>query len=280
MPYEPAGRDGAQRLTAAVSARLPSEYLPVSIDVGRTSAPSLRVDVVDVYPHDAWAFTEGLAVYDDVLYESTGGYDGFSSLRVLSMPWGRVRQATGLNPAHFGEGLAILGARAVQLTYREGAAIVYDIATLQPIETFTYTGEGWGLAFDGRVLVMSNGSNTLTLRDPNTFAATGTIAVTVDGEPVDKLNELECVGDRIYANVFPSGTILEIGRDGRVTGVVDASALLTSEEKHCLAFGNSGLQRAAVLNGIAYDTNTETFLLTGKLWPKVFRARFVPQKGA
>jgi glutaminyl-peptide cyclotransferase len=164
----------------------------------------------------------------------------------------------------------------VQLTFRQQIARVYDLASFEQVDEFAYQGQGWGLAFDGTSFVMSNGSSDLTLRDPRTFAVQATIPVTLEGRPQPRLNELECVGDLIYANVFLTGDVLEIGRDGVVRKVIDLSALLTPNERCCLGLGEPDLQAAAVLNGIAYDPTDGNFLVTGKLWPKVFRVQFAP----
>jgi glutaminyl-peptide cyclotransferase len=279
MSYTLASSHGIARMATAVG-EAPALGETVGLPApGRTSARSLGVEVVDAYPHDVWAFTQGLCLHGDMLLESTGLYQGFSTVRDVRLPWGHVRRAVPLAAEQFGEGIAVRDGQIVQLTYREGLALVYDLATFVPVHTYSYSGEGWGLAFDGQRFVMSDGSGALVFRDPGTFAVTETVSVTLDGSPVEKLNELECVGDVVYANIFPSATILQIARDGRVTGVIDASTLLTPEERRCLGQGIPTLQRAAVLNGIAYDMATETFLLSGKLWPKVFRVRFVPQEG-
>jgi len=150
------------------------------------------------------------------------------------------------------------------------------LESFKPIGQFKYTGEGWGLCFDGNSFIMSNGSNELTLRDPVTFAVLSTIPVTLDGKPQVKLNELECVGDLIYANVFGTPSIVEIGRDGVVRKIIDLPDLLTQHDRECLGLGIPHGQDYAVLNGIAYDPADGSFLVTGKLWPKMFRVKFVP----
>lgn len=174
-----------------------------------------------------------------------------------------------LDARYFGEGLALVGDRLIQLTWQEGTAFVYDRATFERVGTFSYEGEGWGLCFDGEALYMSDGSATLTRRDPETFEVLETVEVTLRGEPVALLNELECAKGRVYANVFTTDVIVRIDpASGRVQGVVDASALLSAEER-------ARLTRDAVLNGIAYNPEADTFYLTGKLWPKLFEVRFV-----
>ena len=187
-----------------------------------------------------------------------------------------LTQANHMDAQDFGEGLAVAGDRLVQLTYQQQVALVYDLASFKPIGQYKYTGEGWGLCFDGKSFVMSNGTNELTLRDPVTFAVLSTIAVTVDGQPLNFLNELECVGDLIYANVYGTYSIVEIGRSGVVSKIIDLPDLLTQHDRDCLGTGVQDGPALAVLNGIAYDPADGSFLVTGKLWPKMFRVKFVP----
>lgn len=249
------------------------ESMPLTIT--STATPRWRAEVVASFPHDVWAFTQGLLLHKGRLYESTG-FRGFSSLRHVMPETGLVTRAVPMQPQDFGEGLAIAGNRLVQLTYWQEFAAIYDLTSFRRIGQFNYKGEGWGLCFDGKRFVMSNGSSELTLRDAKTFAVHSTIKVTLDGRPQAELNELECVGDLIYANVFRTDSILEIGRDGVVRKILDLSNLLTQQERDCLGHGIPGARAQAVLNGIAYDPANGTFLVTGKLWPKMFRVRFIP----
>jgi len=225
----------------------------------------LRVKVLATYPHDPGAFTQGLVWRDGSLYESTGLY-GRSTLRRVNHETGEVLQQTVLDPRLFGEGLADLGDRLLMITWRENVALAFDPSTFQKNGEYQYTGEGWGLCYDGGRLVMSTGSSSLTFRDPQTFQSTGTLPVTADGRPMDQLNELECVGDRVYSNVWMTDTILRIdAATGQVDATIDASGLLTDTDR----IG------ADVLNGIAYIPEDGTFLITGKLWPKLFKVQFV-----
>lgn len=227
----------------------------------------LRIDVLAVHPHDPQAYTQGLVWYRGELYESDGLY-GRSSLRRVDPATGTVRQKIAIEPRIFAEGLALVGERLIQLTWKEGIAPVYDRATFRHLADFHYEGEGWGLSYDGKRLVMSDGSDRLFFRDPKTFALQGSVAVTRDGVPVMQLNELECVGGEVWANVWQTDDILRIDpKSGRVTGVAEATGLLAPEDR---AAG------AEVLNGIAYDPATRRFWITGKLWPKMFEVRFVP----
>jgi glutamine cyclotransferase len=243
--------------------------------VAGTATPRWHVQVVTWYPHDMWAFTEGLLLHNGKLYESTG-HQGFSSLRRVRVNTGLVTRSIQMRQQDFGEGLALKGNRLVQLTFRQHIAQVYDLASFKRVGQFNYSGEGWGLCFDGHRFVMSNGTDELTLRNAGTFAVQSTIPVTLEGQPQKNLNELECVGDLIYANVFRTSEILEIGRDGVVRKVIDLTDLLPQQDRNCLAEDIPKGAENAVLNGIAYDPADGTFLVTGKLWPKVFRVRFVP----
>ncbi|MEC3978592.1 glutaminyl-peptide cyclotransferase [Amycolatopsis sp. H20-H5] len=228
----------------------------------QTAAEQLRPQVLGTLPHDTGAFTEGLEFSGDTLYESTG-LVGRSSLRTGPAGARPVGNAV-LAPPLFGEGVTVLGPTLWQLTWQNGFAIERDSKTLAEKRRVAYQGEGWGLCHqpDGR-LVMSNGSSKLTFRDPVSFAVTGEVSV-----GYDQLNELECVGDTVYANVWQTDTILRIDTTtGHVTGVIDASGLLSDSER----------TGADVLNGIAAVPGTDEFLLTGKLWPKQFRVKFVPR---
>jgi glutaminyl-peptide cyclotransferase len=226
---------------------------------------ALRASVVRSYPHDRGAFTQGLVWRDGVLYESTG-LVGRSSLRKVDLATGAVTRQVEVPTPYFAEGLADVGNRLLQLTWQHGRVFVYDRNTFGRVGELTYQGEGWGLCHDGRSVVMSSGSDALTVRNPATFAVTRTVNVTMDGRAVDRLNELECVGDEVYANVWTTDTIVRIDmKTGKVNARIDASGLLAPADR-------SGVD---VLNGIAHDPTDGTFLLTGKLWPRLFRVRFV-----
>lgn len=227
------------------------------------AAVSPALEVLAVYPHNPEAFTQGLLLEGGRFYESTGLY-GASTLREVVPETGEVVRSVALDARYFGEGLALVGDRLIQLTWQEGEAFVYDLGTFGVLGTFTYEGEGWGLCFDGEALYMSDGSATLTKRDPESFEVLGTVEVTARGQPVEGLNELECAKGSVYANIFTTDYIVRIDpASGQVQRVVDASALLSAEER-------ARLSRDAVLNGIAYNPESDTFYLTGKLWPKVF----------
>jgi glutamine cyclotransferase len=233
-----------------------------------TGAPArATVHVIVTYPHDPDAFTQGLVwAGDGDLFESTG-LRGASSLRRVELATGTVQQHHALDAPYFGEGLAQVDDRLIQLTWQENTAFVYDAATFTQTATFTYAGEGWGLCYDGTRLVMSDGSATLTFRDADTFEVTGSIGVTLASRPLEKLNELECVDGHVYANALGDEHLYEIDpATGAVTTVIDASGLSP----------DSNRARGDVLNGIAYDPASEHFYITGKRWPTLYEVTFEP----
>lgn len=227
---------------------------------------ALKLKVVATHPHDRGAFTQGLVWWQGRLFESTGQY-GDSSLRRVDLRTGTVEQQVDLPDDVFGEGLALVERRLIQLSWRNGRAFVWDAATLEPKGELAYAGEGWGLCHDGKRLVMSDGTDKLTFREPATFAKVGEVSVTKAGMPVGNLNELECVDGHVFANVWMHEHIARIDpRTGEVTAWVDASGLLSPAER----------MGTDVLNGIAYVPETGRFLLTGKYWPAVFEVELVP----
>ncbi|RBY76742.1 glutaminyl-peptide cyclotransferase [Geodermatophilus sp. TF02-6] len=229
--------------------------------------PVLRAEVLAEVPHDPSAFTEGLQLTDGTLYEGTG-LAGESQLRELDPATGGVRRAVPLPGQLFGEGVTVAGDRIWQLTWRDHVVLEWDRATLTLRQQLPLDGEGWGLCYDGTRLVRSDGTDRLRFHDPVTFAETGSVPVTFDGEPVTQLNELECVDGQVWANVWPSDVLVRIDpANGRVTALVDAAGLLDPQQR---------ANADAVLNGITALGGGE-YLLTGKLWPTSFRVRFVPE---
>lgn len=223
-------------------------------------------EVVRMLPHDPEASTQGLELYEGRFYESTGQY-GDSKLREVDVETGQVLREIELSEDYFGEGLARVGNELIQLTWHEGVAFVYELDTFAQVRTFRYEGEGWGLCYDGEALFMSNGSSILHRRDPATFEILDSYEVTSGGSPVRNLNELECVGDVLFANVFQSDRILQIDKaSGRVLAEFDASTLEPT--------GGRPRDVRAVLNGIAHNPVAGTFFVTGKLWPSMFEVRF------
>jgi glutamine cyclotransferase len=218
-------------------------------------------------PHDPDAYTEGLTLDGATLYESSG-LIGRSQLRELDPTTGGLRRAASLPPDYWAEGIAIVGNRIWQLTYRNGVAIQWDKATLAKLAEVPFTGEGWGLCRDGDRLVRSDGTDRLHFHNSADFTETGSVSVSLDNRPLSGLNSLDCVDGQVWANVSPTYRIVRIDpTDGHVTAVVNALGLPTGE-----------LSAALVPNGIAHF-NDQEFLLTGKDWPVMFRVRFDPASG-
>lgn len=235
---------------------------------GPSLSQDLTVEVVRQLPHDTGAFTQGLLLHDGLLYESTG-LVGSSSLRTVLPETGEVVRQRDIPPPYFAEGLALVGDELLQLTYRAGKLFRWDRETFEPLGEQSYSGEGWGLCFDGEDLWMTDGTAELERRDPETFEVLSSVTVKRDRANVTQLNELECVNGAVYANVWHSDEIMRIDpQTGRVTATIDASPLR--------ALMPGGMESGAVLNGIAYDEERDLFLLTGKLWPSLFEVRFVP----
>jgi glutamine cyclotransferase len=231
----------------------------------REPARRARYTVVDRHAHDPRAFLQGLVFAGNgVMLESTGLY-GQSTLRKVDLASGRVVQRVDLPADVFGEGLAALGSELFQITWQNGIAYVYDAATLRLTRQMRYAGEGWGLASDGRQLVMSDGSANLSFRDPATFRETRRLTVTQDGVPVAMLNELEFIDGQVWANVWHRDLVLRIDpATGRVRSYLDLSGLLPLGTRR---------DPEAVLNGIAWDPATRHVFVCGKLWPWLFELK-------
>ena len=229
------------------------------------------VEIVEWRPHDPDAFTQGLEVADNTMYESTGHW-GQSSLRTVHPTTGEVIALVALSDDHFGEGLTVVGEEIIQLTWQSGTAIVYDRRTLQTVRQHGYEGEGWGLCAMDDVLIMSDGSDRLARRDPQTFELLGTVTVTASGYEgrLDHLNELECVEGMVIANVWQTEQLLVIDPEsGRVVAAIDARPLVDDVRQ------NSSASDIDVLNGVALDESSGTLWMTGKLWPRLYRVRIV-----
>ena len=220
--------------------------------------------VMAQFPHDPNAYTQGLVWSDGVLFESTGRY-GYSELRRVDLQSGRVLAAHRLAPDRFGEGLVLLRDRLYQLTWESGIAYTYDAATLAPRDSFTYAGQGWGLATDGTSLIMSDGSDSLRVLSPTTFHVERVVHVRYNGQPLYNLNELEYVNGDVLANVYESNWVLRIDP-------------ATGDVRELLDFADLYPRRPAgaeVMNGIAIAPDSGQLLLTGKLWPVMFQVRLV-----
>jgi glutamine cyclotransferase len=229
----------------------------------RRSVPVAGYQIVRSYPPDPQTFTQGLVYHEGFLYEGTG-LNGRSSIRKVRIENGEVVQIQPLESQYFGEGIAIVGTRLVQLTWQTQVGFVYDLATFTRQGTFNYKGEGWGLTYDGTRLIMSDGTEWLRFLDPVTQKETGRLAVKEAGRPVTQINELEMVKGELYANVWGSQRIARISpKTGELLGWIDLKGLLSPRE-------SSGVD---VLNGIAYDAKGDRLFVTGKLWPRVFEIK-------
>lgn len=234
--------------------------------VAADAPPVFSYQVINRFPHDPQAFTQGLVIVGETLYESTG-LNGASSLRQVDLATGRVLARVDLPRQYFGEGMTLLNGRIFQLTWRSQTGFIYDLACLCQRGQFTYDGEGWGLTNDGRSLIMSDGTARIRFLDPATLAVTRTITVQEDGRPLTNLNELEYINGEVYANIWQTDRIVRIDpQTGRILGWVNLAGLLPQTER---APGTD------VLNGIAYDPETNRLFVTGKNWPTLFQIALV-----
>ncbi len=235
-----------------------------------TPAGELTVEVVREFPHDPDAWTQGYLIEQGRLFESTGDWEASeSTLREIDPETGAVLRSVDVGEPFFSEGIELVGDQIYMITWQDNTAFVFGRESFEVDNTFSYDGEGWGLCLDdhgnNNRLVMSDGSETLTFRDPATFEEIGTLQLVHDGS--FRLNELECVDGFAYANVWTTDIIVRIDlATGQIASTIDASALK-------IRMGNAG----NILNGIAYDESNNTFLLTGKFWPSAFEVRFVPR---
>jgi glutaminyl-peptide cyclotransferase len=261
-------QQGRADASASTETRAVGEREAAPPTTGAGDAPQeLHVRVLASFPHDSSAYTQGLEWEPEGLIESAGRY-GMSLVRRWRPGVERPLAEERLGDRYFAEGITLVGETLIQLTWREGIAFYRDHATLREKKRRSYEGEGWGLCYDGEHLIMSDGTDLLTERDPESFLELRRVAVVANGAPVGELNELECVDGQVYANVYGTDRIARIDpSSGHVTAMIDASGLLTPAEQKA---------GAEVLNGIAYNSETETFYLTGKLWPRLFEVTFEP----
>jgi glutamine cyclotransferase len=236
------------------------------------AAPTSASDtyrVVHTYPHDRQAFTQGLIYVGGHLYESTG-LEGHSSLRMEDLATGRILQYKDAPGNYFAEGLTDWGNTLIQLTWQNHVALVYDRLSFRFLRAVPYNGEGWGLTHDSKELILSDGTSTLHFLDPTTLHELRRIAVKDRGVPVTQLNELEYVHGQIYANIWHTDRIARIApATGRVLGFIDLAGLLPPDQRS---------SPEAVLNGIAWDPEHDRLFVTGKLWPKLFEIKIIPQE--
>ncbi len=261
---------GCDKSSSASQTNLPQAIGAMPTDGLKASAesPVFSYEVVNVWPHDTNAFTQGLVFLNGTLLESTG-LNGESTLRKVDLKTGKVLKQSVIPTQYFAEGLALLGGKLFQLTWQNHKGFVYDLDSFFLEKEFTYDGEGWGLTTDGRWLIMSDGTDQIRFLDPVSFQVNRTIRVVREGQPVDRLNELEYIKGEIFANVWGTDYVVRIDpASGKVTGVIDFSGLLAAADR---GVGTD------VLNGIAYDGATDRLFVTGKRWPKLFEVKLKPK---
>ena len=223
-------------------------------------AESLVVVVNENVSHDSQAYTQGLEFYEGRLFESTGVY-GESSLREVNLSTGEVIRSVNLSEDEFGEGITFVDDQIFQLTWKQGIAYRYDVETFEVVQTYYYDGQGWGLAYDGNQLIMSDGSDVLQFRNATTFEVESTLNVTLNNESLGQLNELEMYDGLLLANVYQTEQIVGIDlSSGVVVWNINASGLKT--------------EGGEVLNGIAHDASTNSLWITGKYWSKMYNISF------
>jgi glutamine cyclotransferase len=228
--------------------------------------PLYTYKIVNTYPHDRNAFTQGLVFEDGVLYEGTGLH-GQSTLRKVELETGDILRILTLPAQFFGEGVTIYGNKLIQLTWQSNVGFIYDKESFELLQEFNYSTEGWGITHDGKRLIMSDGTSTLHFLDPETFQEIGQIEVYDRNGPVTKLNELEYVQGEIYANIWKTDRVARIAPlTGRVMGWIELENILSPEDRN---------HRVDALNGIAYDAKNDRLFVTGKFWPKIIEIEMI-----
>lgn len=238
-----------------------------SRDSGSTAegkVPIYTFEVMNAWPHDTGAFTQGLEIHQGSLYESTGGH-GTSTLRQVELETGRVIRRVEVPREYFAEGLTVFRGKIYQLTWQAHKGFIYDLASFQLVGEFTYEGEGWGLTHDDRNLIMSDGTNRIRFLDPVNYKTERAIKVYDGDRPLTKLNELEYIHGEIYANIWETDWIVRLDpQTGKILGWIDLKDLLARTDRSA---------STDVLNGIAYDGAGDRLFVTGKRWPKLFQIR-------
>ena len=224
-------------------------------------------EIVNTFPHDPGAFTEGLVYQDGILFEGTGLW-GQSDIREVELETGEVIRSQDLEAQYFGEGVTLFNGRIYQLTWQEHTGFIYEPDTFDLVDTFDYPTEGWGLTHNGQELIMSDGTSTIFFLAPETLQEARRITVRDHTGPVNRINEMEYINGEIWANIWLTDLIARISPDtGNVLGYVDLTGLLDPGQL---------TQEVDVLNGIAYDAENERLFVTGKYWPSLFEIEVVP----
>ena len=233
------------------------------------NAEERDVEILRTLPHNSSSFTQGLEVMESSIFESSGLY-GFSRISEIDSQNGEIIRHTKIDDSYFAEGITVKEQSIIMLTWRAGVALEFDISNFSIIGNFSFEGEGWGICYNGEHIVTSNGTSELSFRDPDSFEIDFTIMVTWDGVPVSNLNELECVDDKIYANIWMEETILRISSTSGKVDFFSSPLVVTSIQ------GNGNEE---VLNGIAFDRNSGSFWITGKNWTQMYLVNFtVPEE--
>lgn len=242
---------------------------PLNTPIPTPKPPQMSsYEIINTYPHDPNAFTQGLVYFNGGLYEGTGRW-GESTLREVVLETGAVLRSHSLEARYFGEGITLFNDKIYQLTWQEQTGFVYDRSTFEVVQTFSYPHEGWGITHDGQRLIVSDGTSTIYFWDPATLQEIGHITVRDHEGPLNRLNELEYIDGEIWANIWLTDIIARISPEtGDVLGYVDLTGLLDT---------SALTQPVDVLNGVAHDPETDRLFVTGKLWPVLFEIRIVPK---
>ncbi len=255
--------------SCAISPERPSAQPESPASASSTQSVGIYTyQIIHTYPHDSKAFTEGLVFDNGILYEGTG-LNGESSIRKVDLTTGNILQIYQLPAEYFGEGITIYKDTLIQLTWKSHVGFIYDKNTFDLLHQFSYPTEGWGLTYDGKRLILSDGTPTIHFLDPVTFRPEAEINVENRGTPTDKINELEFIGGKIYANIWQTDKIAIIDPlDGKVSALIDLTGLLQTQKY---------TGTVDVLNGIAYDSLANRLFVTGKSWPFLFEIKLVAQ---
>jgi glutaminyl-peptide cyclotransferase len=258
---------GIHNLTSTITYNDKTETIDTKITILNNKTPTiLGFEIINTYPHDITSYTQGLEFYNGILYESTGQY-AESKLRKINYKTGDVMQEQKLDDRYFGEGLTVLNDKIYQLTWQENTGFVYNVETFEILNTFKYgkSKEGWGLCNDGEKLYKSDGTENIYILDANTQAETDHIQVFTDKGKIGALNELEWINGKIYANIYQrNGVVIINPENGATEAVIDFSSLKSKVKQH------TGID---VLNGIAYNPDTQTIFVTGKRWNQLFEVK-------
>lgn len=260
---------GNQQIKALIFSEGVTDTLEIPVKIYNNNPPQIYTyKIINTYPHDKSAYTQGLEFYRDTLYESTGQY-GTSTLRKTNLETGEVLEKVELDDRYFGEGLSILDDKLYQLTWNEGEGLIYEIKDLKKTGTFKFnqSKEGWGLTNDGKQFYKSDGTEKIWILNANTLAEESYIQPTTNKTISTQLNELEWVEGKIYANTYQKDGVAIINpKNGAIEGLINFSGLRDKVTQH---------DKLDVLNGIAYNPVTKKLYVTGKNWDKLFEVEII-----